>query len=192
MQPQKKKKKKNYDKNWKLKLWQNMKTQTVTKLKNSNCDSSNRDCSDSSSYSGIFFSLKHRENSKKLSREHLIVCQGVNMFLLKDPFKVFFLPYIEICHDWSHNLSFWVLSQMELCHNLSFITIWVLSQFEFCHNLSCQNSSCHNLNCHNLSFFCSFVTTLVFAFCHNLSFWVVTIWVFQFYHNFSFWVSSQF
>ena len=31
---------------------------------------------------------KHRENRKTLPREHLISCQGVKMFLLKDPFKV--------------------------------------------------------------------------------------------------------
>ena len=34
--------------------------------------------------------VKHRKNSKTLPREHLIGCQGVKMFLLKDPFKVFF------------------------------------------------------------------------------------------------------
>ena len=30
--------------------------------------------------------LKHRENRKTLPREHLLGCQGVKMFLLKDPF----------------------------------------------------------------------------------------------------------
>ena len=39
----------NCDKTQKLKLWQNSKTQIVTKLKKSNCDSSNSDSSDSSS-----------------------------------------------------------------------------------------------------------------------------------------------
>ena len=51
--------------------------------------------------------LKHRENREKLPREHLIRCQGVKMFLLKDPFKVFFR------------------------HKLRFVIIQVLSQFEF-------------------------------------------------------------
>ena len=32
----------------------------------------------------------HRENPKTLPREHLIGCQEFKMFLLKDPFKVFF------------------------------------------------------------------------------------------------------
>ena len=31
---------------------------------------------------------KLRENCKTLPREHLIGCQGVKMFLLKDPFNV--------------------------------------------------------------------------------------------------------
>ena len=34
---------------------------------------------------------KHCENRKKLPREHLIGCQGVKMFLLKDHFKVDFV-----------------------------------------------------------------------------------------------------
>ena len=33
---------------------------------------------------------KHCENCKTLPREHLIGREGVKMFLLKDPFKVFF------------------------------------------------------------------------------------------------------
>ena len=35
--------------------------------------------------------VKHRENRKKLTKEHLIGCQGVKMFLLKDHFKVSFV-----------------------------------------------------------------------------------------------------
>ena len=75
------------------------------------------------------------------------------------------------------------------CHyyyflNCQILSFWVLSRFEF-------------LSCHNLSF----VTILVFEFCHCLSFWVlsqfevlsfVTIWVFEFCHNLSFWFLSQF
>ena len=36
---------------------------------------------------------KHRKNCKTVPREHLIGCQGVNMFLLKDPLKkkIFFI-----------------------------------------------------------------------------------------------------
>ena len=45
---------KNYDKTQKNKLWQNSKNQIVTKIKKSNCDSSNSDTSDGSSYSEIF------------------------------------------------------------------------------------------------------------------------------------------
>ena len=33
---------------------------------------------------------KHCENREKLLREHVIGCQGVKMFLVKDHFKVFF------------------------------------------------------------------------------------------------------
>ena len=50
---------------------------------------------------------KHCKNCEKLPREHLIGCQGVTMFLLKDPFKVFF------GHKWR------------------FVIIEFLSQFEF-------------------------------------------------------------
>ena len=67
--------------------------------------------------------IKHRENRKTLPKEHLISCQGVKMFLLKDHFKVFFLNKFRI-------VKFQVLSQFEFFeffHNLS---------FEFCHNLS--------------------------------------------------------
>ena len=87
--------------------------------------------------------------------------------------------------EFCHTLSFWVLSKFELlgfvifwvmpqldfCHNLSFVTIWVVSQLEFCHNLSLF-----------------FVTIWFFEFCQHLSFWgssqfevffnFVTIWVF--------------
>ena len=51
---------------------------------------------------------KHSENRKTLPREHLIGCQGVKIFLLKDPFlsSFFFI-----------NLDF---SYFKFCHNLSF------------------------------------------------------------------------
>ena len=51
--------------------------------------------------------LKHRENCKKLPREHLIGCQVVKMFFLKDPFKVYFVIN-------------WDLSLFKLCRYLSF------------------------------------------------------------------------
>ena len=51
---------------------------------------------------------KHRENCKMLPREHRIGCQGVKMFLLKDPYK--------ICGS---------------SHKLRFVIIQVLSQFSF-------------------------------------------------------------
>ena len=37
------------------------------------------------------------------------------------------------------------MSQLKLCHNLSFVSFWVLSQFEFC-NIMCfvTNLFCHN------------------------------------------------
>ena len=79
-------------------------------------------------------------------------------------------------------------------------------------------SRCQNvLTKRNCRLYSSFVTILVFEFCHKLSSWVlsqfeflsfvtiwffwvssqfeflsfITIWVFEFYHNLSFWVSSQ-
>ena len=72
------------------------------------------------------------KNHKTLPREHLIGCQGVKMFLLKNPFKIFsslkwrfvtieVLLYFEF-------LSFRVLSQFGFCRILSFR---VLSQLEF-------------------------------------------------------------
>ena len=71
-------------------------------------------------------SWKHRENHKMLPREHLIGCPGVKMFLLKDPFKVFFIHNLR-CHI-SSFVTCWFF--LLFCHNLS---SWVWSQFEFCH-----------------------------------------------------------
>ena len=111
---------------------------------------------------------KHRENREKLPREHLIGCQGVKMFLLKDHFKVSFviswdLSWFMFCH----NLSFWVLSHFQLFlvlsqfEFLSLFTIWVLPHFEFCHNFSFVTIW--------------FLSQLDFLkFCHNLTFWVLS------------------
>ena len=101
----------------------------------------------------VVISKKHCKNRKRLPREHHIGCQGVRMFLLKDPFKFVF----------SHNLRFLSYFESLSCHNLIFVTlsfflnfflhnlifvkfeflsefdfcpIWVLSQLEFCHNLT--------------------------------------------------------
>ena len=35
--------------------------------------------------------IKHCENRKTMPREHRIGCQGLKMFLLKDPLNLFFL-----------------------------------------------------------------------------------------------------
>ena len=40
--------------------------------------------------------VKHRENRKRLPREHLITSQCVKMFLLKAPLKVFFFFLLEL------------------------------------------------------------------------------------------------
>ena len=64
-------------------------------------------------YHSLTLTEKHRENRKTLPREHLIGCQGVKMFLLKDPFKVFFRPKLRF-------VIIQVLSQFEF---LSFVTI---------------------------------------------------------------------
>ena len=50
---------------------------------------------------------KHPKNCKRLPRENIISCQGVKMFLLKDPFKVVFFLNLD-------------LSYSKFCHNLSF------------------------------------------------------------------------
>ena len=57
---------------------------------------------------------KHCENRKTLPREHHISCQGVKMFLLKDPFKFFSLKiYVfEFCCT----LSSWVVTIGFLLH----------------------------------------------------------------------------
>ena len=96
-------------------------------------------------------------------------------------------------------VTIWVLSQLKVCHNLSFITIWVLSQLEFCHSLSFVIFWFFEF-CHKGSF--SFITIWVVKFCLNLSLWVssqfvllswITIWVFKFHHVLSFlFISSQF
>ena len=59
----------------------------MTKLKNSNCDNLKYDKSQ--------FMKKHCENRKTLPREHLIGCEGVKIFLLRDPFKSCFSFLIE-------------------------------------------------------------------------------------------------
>ena len=70
---------------------------------------------------------KHCENRNMLPREHLIGCQGVKMFLLKDHFIGFF--FFSFLYKFRF-VIFRVLSQLEF---LSFVIIWV---FEFFHNLS--------------------------------------------------------
>ena len=99
----------------------------------------------------LVFIIKHSKNCKTLPREHFIGCQGVKMFLLKDPFKVFSshklrFVIIQVLSRFEFlrfdNLSFWLFSkfevlsysQFEFCHILSY---WFLPQFEFCHNLNC-------------------------------------------------------
>ena len=129
---------------------------------------------------------------------------------------------LEFCH----NSSFWVLLKFMF---FLVLLLFVLSQFEVCHNMSaefCQNLFfliCHNLSSVLLVFelsrfgtiwavsqfkFLSFVTIWVFKFCHKMSFkffhnlglvttlvfelshlslsfvtiWVVTIWVFALSH----------
>ena len=78
----------------------------------------------------------------------------------------------------SHRLS---MCQVNLTKTLfwSFVIIWVLSPIEFCRKLSfvtiCLFEFCHNLSVWVLS---------QFEFCHNLSFG--TIWVCKFCQNFSF------
>ena len=93
------------------------------------------------------YKKKYCKNRKTLRREHLIGCQGVQMFLIKYPFNVVFL----------HKLRFvksWVLSQFEF---LSFVTIWVfeLSLFDF--KFECL----------------SFITIWVLELYHNLSIQVI-------------------
>ena len=87
-------------------------------------------------YSFQILLKKHCKNCEKLLREHLIGCQGVNLFLLKDvtintfwvlsQFKFFLLRILSQFEVLSF-LTIWVLSQFEF---LSFVTIW---HFEFCH-----------------------------------------------------------
>ena len=109
------------------------------------------------------------------------------------------LSFVTIClFEFCHNLICWVLSQFELvtiwafnnlsCQDLSFVTIWV---FEDCQNLSFVTiwvfKTCYNLKVWVWSQFeflslvtiwvLSWVTILVFEFCHN---WVVEFFFSQF------------
>ena len=63
----------------------------------------------------ITYIKKHRKNRKTLPREQLFGCQGVKMFLLKDPFKKFFI---------NRDLSYF-----NFCHNLN--RVFFFSQYEF-------------------------------------------------------------
>ena len=150
--------------------------------------------------------LKHRENRKTLPREHLIGCQGVKMFLLKDYFKVFVftnwdLSYFKFCH----NLSFWVLSLFQFSSSVTILVLshWFFlifsSQFDFCHNLILsQFDFSHNLTivtiCVLSQFeFCHKSSFVTIQLCHNLSFrFLSQIFFFEFCHHLCFWVSSQF
>ena len=85
----------------------------------------------------LWYYTKHCKNCQTLPRDHRIGCQGVKVFLLKDPYKlVLFLinwdfhntSFVTIWEKFCHNLSFWVLTQFDFGHILSH---WVLSQFEF-------------------------------------------------------------
>ena len=60
--------------------------------------------------------IKHRENHKKLHREHLIGCQGVNFLGFV---KLSFFSFVQIL----------VLSQFECLRFVTFF--YILSQFEF-------------------------------------------------------------
>ena len=82
-----------------------------------------------------------------------------------------------------HNLSFKALSQFQFlgfCQNFSFcfFTIWV---FEFSHYLSflvlSQLRFRHNLSIWVAIFSVRVLLQFKFLICHNLSFWVFTIWI---------------
>ena len=120
--------------------------------------------------------LKHNKNRKTLPREHLTGCQGVKMFLLKDPFKFCLLHNFRF-------VIFQILSQVNFfyfCHHLSpqvFVTIWFLSQFEFFVTTGV-------LSQFNLIIIQLF--SLPF-----LDFELGTIWFFGFHHNLSFFSQSH-
>ena len=65
--------------------------------------------------------LKHRKNRKTLPREHLIGCQGLKIFLLKDAFEVFV----------NHKFRFVIIQVLSQFEFLSFVKIWVLQNLSF-------------------------------------------------------------
>ena len=94
----------------------------------------------------------NKTDRKTLPRVHLITCQGVKLFFIithlnfshKLRFvtiqvlsQVQFLSHVTIwVFEFCHNLSFWVLSQLQFlsltrCDFLSFIIIFFSSQFDF-------------------------------------------------------------
>ena len=118
---------------------------------------------------------------KTLLWVHLICCQGVKLFLLKDSFKVSsqfeFLIFVTIGF-WSF-VTVWVF---EYCHNLSFLILVTTLIFEFCHNLS--HEFCHNLNLLVVSKFeLKSVVTIWFVKFFTINFFLrfVTIWIIKFF-----------
>ena len=109
---------------------------------------------------------KHCKNCKKLHREHLIGCWGVNLFLLKD---VTIITVTTFTTDTITTVTIWLF---KFCHIFfcSFVAIWV---FEFYNNLIVLILSQFE--------YLNFVTPWVFEFSHNLIFLsFVTNWVFEF------------
>ena len=73
------------------------------------------------SYSFLFhFKFKRRENRENLPREHVIGCQGVKLFLLKD---------VNIPLVTTVTIPIVTISVFEFCHNLIFFKF--LSQVEY-------------------------------------------------------------
>ena len=71
---------------------------------------------------------KDRENRKKLFREHHIGCGGDNFTkICHYYYSCHYCHYY--CYYYWHNLSFWVLSQLnffEFCHNFYFFLLLIL------------------------------------------------------------------
>ena len=84
---------------------------------------------------------KHRENRKKLHREHLIGCQGAKLFLLKYVIMST-VATATVTTDTITTVTiwvFWVLAQFDFLHlsqidTLSFIKMW---DPEFCQKKNC-------------------------------------------------------